>query len=140
MRFLLFLLLLSSFSCTNTRIAKNSSDLILVDAYYKYSVGGKEQEDDLNAILHYFFLFEENDDVKFLEIEINKASFDFESFNYEGKLYLVVKTHHKSKDLAFNTMNTELDHQEAIISYEVNQVKKVLVVDKIEMREPNLGN
>lgn len=139
MRFLLFLLLMGAFSCTNTGITGNKPNLNLVEAYYRYSVGGKEQEDDLNAILHYFFLFEENDQVKFSAIQINKVSYDFESFNYEGNLYLVVKTFPKSGD--FQTEQREhLASQEAWISYEINEKKKVLVVDEIGMKEPNLGN
>ncbi|MCB0510501.1 MAG: hypothetical protein H6579_05605 [Chitinophagales bacterium] len=139
MRYLVFILILGIYSCSGSRGLDDSSDLNLLEAYYKYSVGGKEQTDNAQSSLHYFFLFEENSEVKFTGVEINQLAYDFESFTYEGERYLVVKTSPKSENLDLEKVD-KLEQQKAVISYELKQVKKILLVDEIQMKAPTLGN
>lgn len=140
--FLIAFLFLSA--CSNKAVSKQAvpeaqleeEGLILIEAYQRFTSGGKERADGKQASTNFSIVTKKKDEVTIESVLIYGIEHPYEGFEYEGQFYLMSKVY---SDANMESMNSQTEVPGKVL-YTFNGEAKQLIIEEFEIKEPVTGN
>ncbi len=140
MKYLMLVLIILS-ACANKGIdskkatvsAQQAEGLSLIDAYQKTVTGGKEKDDGTHTSTNYSMVLAKADGAEVNMVYLYGEQMDFESFNYEGKFYIIVKFFPEVHKTEMGEMITT--RSAADVFYDFKGDAKVLKVESFRIND-----